>query len=59
MWIAVMIFLTGAAIAGEIALRQSPKAHAIVSAVVWTTEGLFLALAVAGLAYRYFTGNFP
>jgi hypothetical protein len=59
MWIAIMILLTGAAIAGEITLRQFPKAHAIVSTVVWTMEGMLLALAVAGLAYRYFTGNFP
>jgi hypothetical protein len=59
MWIAAMIFLTGAAIAVEIGLRRRPKAHAVVNAIAWTIEGIFLALVVAGLAYRYFTGSFP
>jgi len=59
MWIAIMIVVFGVAIAGEIALRQFPKAYAAVGAVVWTMEGIFLALALAGLVYRYFTGSFP
>jgi hypothetical protein len=59
MWIAIMIFLTGAAIAVEIGLRRHAKAHAVVNAIAWTIEGAFVALLVAGLAYRYFTGNFP
>jgi hypothetical protein len=59
MWIAIMIAVCGVAIAGEIALRQFPKAHAVASVVVWTMEGMLLALVVAGLAYRYFTGSLP
>jgi hypothetical protein len=59
MWIAIMIFLTGVVIAVEIGLRRHARAHAVINAVAWSIEGIFLALAVAGIAYRYFTGSFP
>ena len=46
-------------VAGDVIARRTiPKTYATFNAIAWTIEGLFLAIALAGLLYQVFAGKF-
>lgn len=57
MWLLFTAIIVICLAGGAIARRTIPKTYATINAIAWTIEGLFLAIALAGLLYQCVGGK--
>jgi hypothetical protein len=57
MWVLFATIIVTCLAGGAIARRTIPRTYATFNTIAWTIEGLFLAIALAGLVYQCVAGN--
>jgi Zn-dependent protease len=57
MWMLFAAIIVIGLVGGAIARRTVPKTYAAFNAIAWTIEGVFLAIALAGLLYQCVGGR--
>jgi hypothetical protein len=58
MWLLFTAIIVICLVGDAIARRTIPKTYATFNAIAWTIEGVFLAIALAGLLYQCVGGKF-
>jgi hypothetical protein len=57
MWLLFTAIIVACLAGGAIARRTIPRTYATFNTIAWTIEGLFLAIAPAGLLYQCVAGD--